>query len=45
MRFEALFVVLSIALVMAAMMLVMAMPAFAVQGGIANDDKNNPTAP
>ena len=37
--------VVTVALVMAAMMVAMAMPAFAVQGGFANDDKNNLTAP
>ncbi len=31
--------------VMAAMLVAMSAPAFAVQGGLANDDKNNWTAP
>jgi hypothetical protein len=37
--------VLSVAALMAAMLAASAMPAFALPGGIANDDKNNPTYP
>jgi uncharacterized protein YdeI (BOF family) len=37
--------VLALTALMAAMLLAMAMPAFAVQGGFASDDKNNPTFP
>ncbi len=37
--------VLAVAAIMAALVAVMAAPAFAVKGGFANDDKNNWTAP
>ncbi len=39
------FSVIAVSALMAAMLAASAMPAFALPGGIANDDKNNPTYP